>query len=76
MAVCPSEDSFRRQFEKIRDGHPASAHSWRHGFESAGRLAEADHIVMERYLGHSIPKMAATYGEFSQAVLELSLIHI
>ena len=70
LAVCPSEDSFRRQFEKIRDGHPASAHSWRHGFASAGRAAEADHIVMERYLGHSIPKMAATYGEFSQAVLE------
>ena len=63
-------DAFRRQFNKIRGDSPITPHSFRHGFKTAAREAKADELTVERLLGHTIGKMAMTYGEYPIELLK------
>ena len=74
--IATSIDSFRRWFNKKRPHEKLTPHSFRHGFKSAARVAEADEITVERLLGHTIPKMALTYGEFPKDVLRREAVKV
>ena len=68
-AIEVGRHGFREHWNKFRHIEEITPHSLRHGWKTAAREAGADEITSERYLGHKIPKMALTYGEFSQTVL-------
>ena len=74
--IATSIDSFRRWFNKRRPHDQLTPHSFRHGFKSAARVAQADEITVERLLGHTIPKMALTYGEFPKDVLRREAVKV
>ena len=74
--IATSIDSFRRWFNKHRPHKELTPHSYRHGFKSAARMAQADEITVERLLGHTIPKMAMIYGEFPKDVLRREAVKV
>ena len=74
--IATSIDSFRRWFNKQRPHVMLTPHSFRHGFKSAARVAQADEITVERLLGHTIPKMALIYGEFPRDVLRREAVKV
>ncbi len=69
-STCSSIDQFRRQWDKIRSVPEITPHSFRHGFKTAAREAGADELTVERLLGHTIPKILLTYGEYPREVLQ------
>ena len=65
----PSPGSFRRRLNRLGLNN-ITPHSLRHGFKTAARLAGADELVIERYLGHAAgSRMSLVYGEYPQELL-------